>query len=75
MLLPTKEYAELCHAIRTRFANKIPSEGFILYNNHFYVYTFDRHMQRIYCTGKVVIDGNERVINGIMEGTKYANKN
>ena len=63
MWLSAKEYGELCHAIRNKFANRIDSEGFILYKNHLYMYTFDRELQRIYCYRKIEIDRNEDVID------------
>ena len=74
MWLSTKEYGELCHAIWTRFANKIPKDGFILYKDHFYRYTYDDETQRIYCEFKVLIVGNERLIKGLMEEI-YVNTN
>jgi len=74
MLLPTKEYGELCHAIRTKYANRILGEGAILYKNHYYRYTFDAEQQRIYCVDKIPIVGNERLIAGYME-VENVNKN
>jgi len=66
MWLSTKEYGELCHAIYSKFANRIPKDGFILYNNYFYMYTYDDETHRIYCQRKIEIDGNERLIGGII---------
>ena len=63
MWLSAKEYGELCHAITSKFANKIPKEGYLLYSDSFYVYTFDVELQRIYCQGKFEIEGNEDIID------------
>jgi len=59
--------SELCHAIRSRHANEIPNEDFILYKDNFYRYTFDRETQRIYCVDKTEIEGNEYDIALAME--------
>jgi len=74
--LDTKEYGEMCHAIRTKNANKIPKWGHLLYKNHFYVYTFDADEQRILCMDKIKIEGNQRLIKGLIkEEENNANKN
>ena len=68
MWLPPKDYGELCHAIRSRFANKIPKDGFLLYKDHFYTYTFDDEEQKIYCIGRKEISGNEQTIDMVIKG-------
>jgi len=62
MWLDTEEYAGLCSAIRTRYGNKIPKEDFILYRNHFYVYTYNRKLHKIIFEWGVEIAGNEDFI-------------
>ena len=66
MLLPTKEYSALCHAIRTRYGNKIPSDGFIFHGDYFYRYNFDEEIQKICCKLRMRIRGNEDLINVVM---------
>ena len=59
MILPSKEYGEVCHAIRTINANRIPELGFLLYKNHFYVYNYDVEECLIKFGAKLLIEGNE----------------
>ena len=66
MLLPTKEYAELCHAIQTKCGNKTSEEDFILYGNYFYMYTYNETLHKIDFVGKVEIEGNRDEISLIM---------
>jgi len=47
MWLFAKEYGELCHAIRTKHADKIPEVGFILYNDFLYMYNYNWLDERI----------------------------
>lgn len=67
LTLPEKEYGALCHAINTKFANKIPSDGFILYKDHFYWYNYNGKQHKIICTGKIEIEGNQELIKALME--------
>ena len=67
-MLTKQEYAELCAAIRTLYADRIPAMGYMLYKNHFYVYNYDIHMHRIECVEKIEIVGNEIRLSKIMEG-------
>lgn len=57
--LPKKEYAELCGAIRTKFADRIPEAGGILYENSYYRYTYAHSKEQILCREKYEIIGNE----------------
>lgn len=61
--LPKQEYAELCSAIRTRFGNTIPKISGILYKNDYYIYNYDKIQEKIICTQKISILGNEDKIN------------
>ena len=70
MWLPAKEYGELCHAITTRFANKIPAVGNILYKDHYYAYTYDEFTHKIDCIEQIEIVGNEEYIAVAMRGFK-----
>lgn len=65
--LPKKEYAELCSAIRTRYADKIPMVGRILNGNHLYLFRYDSHSERIACVYKIPIMGNENIISELMD--------
>ena len=76
--LPTEEYAGLCSAIRTSKANKIPNDGYMLYRNHLYAYTCNADTDEILCTGMLIIECNQRIINGLIkkqEERENANKN
>ena len=64
--LPRKEYGEMCHAIRTLHANKIPKKGFLLYSNDLYGYTYDALEHIIECEWKIEIDGNEDKIGALI---------
>ena len=70
MVLPPKEYGELCHAIWTINAGKIPELGFLLYKNHFYIYNYDVEKFVIVFEQKVEIDGNEELIATIIGSIK-----
>jgi len=61
------EYSELCHAIRSMFANKIPDEGIVLYKNHLYRYTYSGKTHRIVCLDKIEIEGNQDIIEQAVE--------
>jgi len=63
--LPPGEYAELCSAIRTKHADKIPKHDSILYKNDLYVYNYNKRAEKILCTYKIKIEGNEEIINKI----------
>ena len=65
--LPPQEYAELCSAIRTKYANKIPKDGGILYKNHYYRYNYNEQQEKIVCVFKVTIEGNEDKIKSMEE--------
>lgn len=60
--LSKQEYAELCSAIRTKFANKIPKFGGMLYKNSYYRYNYSKQKELIVCVGKIKIEGNEDII-------------
>ena len=72
--LDTKEYGEVCRAIRTKFANKIPDKGNMLYGNHFYVYTHGRYSHKIVYKLKIEIEGNEDFIAKKMEVDENENQ-
>lgn len=61
--LPKQEYAELCSAIRTKHADKIPTNGTILYGNDYYKFTYNKRTEQILCRFKIQIIGNEDKIN------------
>lgn len=61
--LPKQEYAEFCSAIRTKYANKIPAEGTLLYGNNYYVFTHNKKEEKSLCRLKIPILGNEEKIN------------
>lgn len=65
--LPKNEYAELCSVIRTRYADKIPAVGRILNGNYLYLFRYDSGGERIACTFKIPITGNENIISELME--------
>lgn len=65
--LPKKEYAELCSAIRTKFANKIPAKGQMLYGICYYRFNYNKQQAKIVCSYKLPINGNEKLIDDIME--------
>jgi len=71
MWLETEEYAGLCSAIRTLYANKIPKKGLMLYREHLYVYTQDE-LHKIECVEKVIIAGNEDRIDAYFR--RYRNE-
>ena len=62
--LPPQEYAELDSAIRTKYGNKIPKIGAALYKDSFYVYNYSKRQEKMVCTFKVQIQGNEDLIKG-----------
>ncbi len=63
IMLPKQEYAELCSAIRTKYTNKIPENGNLLYNDYFYCYNYNSNEERIIFNRKIKISGNEDLIN------------
>jgi len=65
--LDTKEYAAFCNAVRTAGANKIPKDGLMLFRNHLYRYTCNRRTHKIICVWQVKIEGNEDLIDKIIE--------
>lgn len=65
--LPKEEYAGLCSAIRTKYADKIPKKDYILYKDSCYVYNYDKDAERLVCVNKIDIIGNEERIKSIME--------
>lgn len=65
--LPKKEYAEFCSAIRTRYANKIPAKGQIFHGVNYYRFNYNRAQEKIACTLKIEIIGNEDRINRYWE--------
>ena len=67
LTLPKKEYAELCSAIRTKYADKIPKQRGILYKNHYYVYNYDKSTEKILFIDKLAIIGNEEIIKRMEE--------
>ncbi len=67
-LLDKKEYAELCSAVRTEHADKIPKKGKMLYGNYFYMFRYTKSQERIVCTLRIPIEGNEEEIEYLMRG-------
>ena len=67
IMLPKKEYGEVCHAIRTKCANKIPKSGKILYKNHYYMYTYSKREEQILFTQRVPITSNKKWIGNYDE--------
>ncbi len=59
VILDKKEYAELCSAVRTKYADKIPHDGQILYGKYFYQFRYTKSKERIVCTYRLRIEGNE----------------
>ena len=74
MWLDTKEYGEVCHAVRNKGASKIPKKDYLLYGRYFYMYTHDEDSHKIEFTRRVPIEGNERIIKGFIEEVENANK-
>lgn len=70
--LPKQEYAEFCSAIRTKYANKIPARGTLLYGNDYYVFTHNRREEKSLCRLKIPILGNEDKIDYLER--KYGTK-
>jgi hypothetical protein len=62
IVLPKEEYAGLCSAIRTKYANKIPKSGSMLYKNNYYWYNYNKNTMEITCSLKICIEGNEDLI-------------
>ena len=62
IILPPKEYGEMCHAVRTKCANRIPSFGHILYKDHLYSYMYNDDEYQFIFTEKLLIRGNEERI-------------
>lgn len=60
--LPKQEYAELCSAIRTKYANDIPTRGGTFLANDYYRFSYDKQLERIVCKAKISIVGNEEKI-------------
>ena len=60
--LPPQEYSELNSAIRTKYGNKIPKTGATLYKDSFYVYNYNKRQEKMVCTFKTQIQGNEDLI-------------
>lgn len=65
--LPKREYAELCSAIRTKYVNRIPRKGQMLYGNNYYRFAYDKSQERIVCKYKLGIDGNEEIISKLLK--------
>lgn len=61
--LPKQEYAEFCSAIRTKYANKIPARGTLLYGDSYYAFTHNKKEEKTLCRFKIPILGNEEKIN------------
>lgn len=70
--LPKKDYAGLCSAVRTRYADKIPKKGQMLYGDSYYQFRYSKRQERIVCTLKIKIEGNEQQINYYWE--KFGNE-
>ena len=54
--LPPKEYASLCSAIRTRYADKIPSSKSFYYGDYVYDFVYDDEEEQILFCRKVKIE-------------------
>lgn len=61
--LEKKEYAEVCSAIRTKFADNIPAKGCIFHKNDFYGFHYNEKTYRIVFRLKIEIEGNEDLIS------------
>lgn len=70
--LPKQEYAEFCSAIRTKYANKIPAKGTLLYGDSYYSFTHNKKEEKILCRFKIPILGNEDKIDYLER--KYGTK-
>lgn len=60
--LPKQEYAEFCSAIRTRYADSIPSVGGVYLANDYYRFAYNNKNSKIVCKAKIPIVGNEEKI-------------
>lgn len=70
LILPKSEYAEVCSAVRTKYTNKIPANGQLLYGDNYYLFKYSKGQEKVEFTFKVKIEGNEDLINsywGIIE--------
>ena len=68
VLLEKKEYAELCSAVRTKYADKVPRDGQILYGKYFYCFHYTKSQEQIVCTFRLQIENNEEEIEYLMRG-------
>ncbi len=69
--LDKKEYASVCSAIKTRYGNQIPYKGDLLYGNNYYRYTYNKKEERIICTLRLPIQGNEEQIMKLRSRKRY----
>ncbi len=67
VLLPKKEYAEFCSSVRTKYADRIPKQGQMLYGGNYYRFRYSKSQERIVCTFRLRIEGNERKINNLFK--------
>ena len=68
--LPKQEYAQMCSAIRTRYANKIPKKSGIILANDYYRFSYNKTREQILCINKIKIEGNEKIINQMEQNKK-----
>ena len=68
--LPKQEYAQICSAIRTRYANKIPKNSGILIDDFYYQFVYKKNIEQILCVYKIKIEGNEEIINQMEQNKK-----
>ncbi len=74
VILPPKEYAAVCSAVRTRYANKIPDKGSVFYGNNYYRFTYNKNDEKIEYALSLPIENNEKYINWL-EDNKNGRKN
>lgn len=56
LILPKKEYGELCSSIRTKYADKIPSRGTHYFDKHCYLFTYNKKTYQFLFVGKLEIE-------------------
>lgn len=68
VMLGKNEYAQLCSAIRTKFADKIPQNGNLLLGDKFYRFKYNKSKEQILCVFSIAIEGNEDLIKNHLKG-------
>lgn len=62
IVLEKKEYAAVSSAIRTIYADKIPSIGSVFHCKHYYLFKYNSRSYQIIYYEKIPIEGNEDFI-------------